>query len=84
VFIKNSIEFNINYVCLVPDFSKNYHPQFIQGISRVIMSPAVGGIENATHNTLEHKPGHGGDKYPAFLLMYYGLHFLFRRAHYHS
>jgi hypothetical protein len=28
-----------------------------------------GGIENATHNdnTLERKPGHGGDKYPAFL-----------------
>jgi hypothetical protein len=25
-----------------------------------------GGIENATHNTLERKPGHGGDKYPAF------------------
>jgi hypothetical protein len=25
-----------------------------------------GGIENATHNTLEHKPGDGGDKYPAF------------------
>jgi hypothetical protein len=26
-----------------------------------------GGIENATHNTLERKPGHGGDKYPTFL-----------------
>jgi hypothetical protein len=25
-----------------------------------------GGIENATHNTLECKPEHGGDKYPAF------------------
>jgi hypothetical protein len=25
-----------------------------------------GGIENATHNTLERKPGHGGDKYPTF------------------
>jgi hypothetical protein len=25
-----------------------------------------GGIENATHNTLERKPGQGGDKYPAF------------------
>jgi hypothetical protein len=25
-----------------------------------------GGIENATYNTLERKPGHGGDKYPAF------------------
>jgi hypothetical protein len=25
-----------------------------------------GGIENATHNTLKRKPGHGGDKYPAF------------------
>jgi hypothetical protein len=25
-----------------------------------------GGIENATHNTLERKPGHGSDKYPAF------------------
>jgi hypothetical protein len=25
-----------------------------------------GGIENATHNTLERKLGHGGDKYPAF------------------
>jgi hypothetical protein len=24
------------------------------------------GIENATHNTLERKPGHGGDKYPTF------------------
>jgi hypothetical protein len=24
-----------------------------------------GGIENATHNTLEHKPGCGGDKYSA-------------------
>jgi hypothetical protein len=41
-----------------------------------------GGIENATHNTLERKPGHGGDKYPLFLLMYCGLHFLFRRVHY--
>jgi hypothetical protein len=26
----------------------------------------AGGIENATHNTLERKPGHGGDKDPAF------------------
>jgi hypothetical protein len=25
-----------------------------------------GGIENATHNTLERKPGRGGDKYSAF------------------
>jgi hypothetical protein len=25
-----------------------------------------GGIENAIHNTLERKPGHGGDKYPDF------------------
>jgi hypothetical protein len=25
-----------------------------------------GGIENATHNTLERRLGHGGDKYPAF------------------
>jgi hypothetical protein len=25
-----------------------------------------GRIENATHNTLEPKPVHGGDKYPAF------------------
>jgi hypothetical protein len=25
-----------------------------------------GGIENATYNTLERKPGHRGDKYPAF------------------
>jgi hypothetical protein len=25
-----------------------------------------GGIENATHNTLERKPGHGGDKNPTF------------------
>jgi hypothetical protein len=24
------------------------------------------GIQNATHNTLERKPGRGGDKYPAF------------------
>jgi ABC-type phosphate transport system substrate-binding protein len=44
-----------------------------------------GGIENATHNTLERKPGHGGDKnIRLFLLMYCGLHVLFRRAHYHS
>jgi hypothetical protein len=35
----------------------------IQGISRAI---EPGGIKNATHNTLERKPGHGGDKYPAF------------------
>jgi hypothetical protein len=26
-----------------------------------------GGIENATRNTLERKPGHRSDKYPAFL-----------------
>jgi hypothetical protein len=25
-----------------------------------------GKIENATHNTLERKSGHGGDEYPAF------------------
>jgi hypothetical protein len=25
-----------------------------------------GGIKNATYNTLERKPGHGSDKYPAF------------------
>jgi hypothetical protein len=25
-----------------------------------------GGVEGATHNTLKRKPGHGGDKYPAF------------------
>jgi hypothetical protein len=29
-----------------------------------------GRVENATHNTLERKPGHGGDKYTAFLLMW--------------
>jgi hypothetical protein len=29
-----------------------------------------GGIENATHNTFERKPGHGGDKYPAFPVLW--------------
>jgi hypothetical protein len=27
-------------------------------------------LENATHNTFERKPGHGGDKYPAFPVLW--------------
>jgi hypothetical protein len=34
-----------------------------------------GRIENATHNTLERKPGYGGDKYPAFPPDVLRLHF---------
>jgi hypothetical protein len=40
------------------------------------------GTENATHNTFP-KSWIFLIQYPDFLLMYCGLHFQFRRAHYH-
>jgi hypothetical protein len=43
-----------------------------------------GGIENATHNTSGGKAGYLSLPCPVYVPMYCGLHFLFRRAYYHS
>jgi hypothetical protein len=43
-----------------------------------------GGIENATHNTSGEKAGFYRLHVQVYVPMYCGLHFLFRRAHYHS
>jgi hypothetical protein len=43
-----------------------------------------GGIENATHNTSGGKAGFYRLHVQVYVPMYCGLHFLFRRAHYHS
>jgi hypothetical protein len=44
----------------------NEHPILKLKYTGYFMSNEPGGIENATHNTFKHKPGHGGDKDSAF------------------
>jgi hypothetical protein len=55
----------------------------IQGISRVIMSPAEYKMQPTIHP--EEKPDFYRFHVQVYNVpMYCGLHFLFRRAHYHS
>jgi hypothetical protein len=54
----------------------------IQGISRVIMSPAEYKMQPTIHQ--EENPNIYRLHVQVYVPMYCGLHFLFRRAHYHS
>jgi hypothetical protein len=71
-------------ICYINDINTDKNYIFTNNTGYFTSGNEPGGIENGTHNTLERKPGHGCDKnIRLFLLMYCGLHFLFRRVHYH-